>query len=238
MFKNKRIIAKLILLLLFCSNSNAQEISVYRDYSYTTEIVNNKKIYKLTDSDYSTFSKAELLIKINTIIFRKVTKIEDEKLEKLYIQADKNKDGYVGWSEIEAFQSMLFYKYKYFICDTIIRPDRFIKYGGGKCDDWALMTAGFLRFWSYEPLIARFGRTKVIGHALCLVYVKGKIPDGYMWYELEETDIHVAGNYVPIDYEKVGGLKAIDRRWKISHIYIPESLYDKLYTKSDNNDNE
>lgn len=214
-----------VLLTSYYHSLFSQDTLTYRDYKYTIINTNSKKTYNLLDSSISFNTKFELFTKINTIAFRQVSGLQDEKLEKIYVQADKNKDTKLSWSEIEAFQSMLVSKYKYFICDTIVTPDRFLKYGGGKCDDWSLMTAGLLRFWGFEPYIARFGRTKVIGHAICLVYVKGEVPPGYMYYEIEYREDMPKGKYVPIDYNTVGGLNAIDRRWKISHIYVPENLY-------------
>jgi len=154
-----------------------------------------------------------------------MTHLHDEKLEQMYIIADLNRDASLSWSEIESFQNLIVGKYKYFNCDTILRPDRFIKFGGGQCMDWSMMTAGLLRFWGFEPFIARFGRTKVIGHALCLVYCKGEVPAGYMYYIIDYRNDMPKGNYIPIDYNTVGGLNAVDRRWKISNIYVPEKMY-------------
>jgi len=226
---NRNMIIKLILYLTLTLNTGfysfSQDTITYRGYPYTVKNTNNKKSFTILDSNLTFSSKYELLIKINTFIFRNITKLHDEKLEKMYIQADLNCDATLSWAEIESFQKMIVARYKYFISDTILRPDRFIKYGGGKCDDWALMTAGLLRFWGLEPYIARFGRTKVIGHALCLVYWNGSIPSGYMYYIIDNRNDMPKGNYIPIDYNTVGGLNAVDRRWKISNIYVPESLY-------------
>ncbi|MGE0077647.1 MAG: transglutaminase-like domain-containing protein [Bacteroidales bacterium] len=235
--KNQFTIILLILIyfILFKFSAFSQDTLLYRNHRYTIKTKNNKKTYTLLDSNITLTSRYELYIKVNTFVFRNATYLHDEKLEQMYINADLNRDASLSWPEIESFQKMLVAKYRYFICDTILRPDRFMKYGGGKCDDWALMTAGLLRFWGLEPYIARFGRTKVIGHALCLVYWKGAIPSGYMYYIIDHRNDMPKGNYIPIDYQTVGGLNAVDRRWKISHIYVPEKMYynNKEYEKTD-----
>ncbi|MBN2681755.1 MAG: hypothetical protein JXR58_04555 [Bacteroidales bacterium] len=214
------ILCVIITKILLSQNDNS-----YRNYEYEIITIGENKAYILEVTKDTFQTKFETIIAINSLVFRSVTGITDETLEKMYINADKNKNGLLSWPEIEVFQKMIVAKYKYFITDTVLSPDNFIKMGGGKCDDWSLMTAGLLRFWNYEPYIARFGRTKVIGHALCLVKTTEKIPSGYMYYEIENNPVLPSGNYIPIDYDVVGGLSAIDGRWKISHVYVPESMY-------------
>ncbi len=190
------------------SADSSYEIPQFRTYAPT-----------LTEAKYQ----------INAYYFSQVTGISDSTLIQMYIDADENKNGDLEWAELEAFQSKIHREYKYIDNEPVLRPDEFIRAGGGDCDDWSEMTAGLLRFYGQEPYIARFGRTKVIGHALCLVRVKpGTFPERYMYYELSGFGKAPAGIYIPIDYEVVGGLSGVDRRWKISGIDVPEEMYGEI----------
>ena len=206
----------------------------YRNHKFIFELDDNKRTYILLDSGFRTTKKSEMYVLINKLAFREITQIYDEKLEKIYISADIDKNAVLSWYELEVFQKKLYNNYTYFICDTIIRPDRFIKYGGGKCDDWSLMTAGLLRFWNYQPFIARFGRTKVVGHACCIVLLEKPYPRYYLTISIPAGYENIPeGTYTVIDYDAVGDFSTIDRRWKISDIYVPEDLYQKLDKKNE-----
>lgn len=205
--------------------AESTENLVFRGVEYT-KLSNKVSLdYTRLDNYESYTSEFELKMDINKEIFRSITSIDDPHLEDIYVKADKNKDGLLSWKEIEKFQSWLYAHFKYKVNDVVLRPDEFLKNNGGDCDDWSEVTAGLMYFYGYEPYIARFGRTKIIGHALCLVKVNtNEISPYYMWYEIEDWSIP-DGYYVPIDYDRVGGLSAIDRRWKISNLYDPVTMY-------------
>ena len=62
---------------------------------------------------------------------------------RLFSGADEDKSGSLSWFELEDFQKKIFSKYKYIQNDIALRPDLFVKNGGGDCDDWALLSAAF-----------------------------------------------------------------------------------------------
>lgn len=219
---------KILLFILLIAASTQAE--TFREIEITEVAVPSQDAYyEISQLQVTASSLIQAKYYINTYYFIKVTGIEDDILIGMYIAADKNKNASLDWKELEDFQMMIHKKYKYLDNEPVLRPDEFIRAGGGDCDDWSEMTAGLLRFWGLEPYIARFGRTKVIGHALCLLKVEeGNFPERYMYYEISGFGKAPAGIYIPIDYEKVGGLSGVDRRWKISHISVPEDIYGEI----------
>lgn len=143
---------------------------------------------------------------------------------KFFLTADWNKDGKLSWVEIQNFQYGMKQKFSYKKNKTALTPDEFFKQGGGDCEDWAIFTCKMLQHFGFVAYIACYGRVTVNKHALCLVKVNGQVPAGFMWYDFKRSSIP-DGKYIPIDYEVVGGLSAIDRRWKIARICEPEEMY-------------
>ena len=129
------------------------------------------------------------------------------------------------------FQEALRDRFAYVSNGTALRPDEFYSSGGGDCEDWALMTAGLLRFWGFDAFVGSLRPPDdSSGHAVCLVRLDGE-PKGMIFYPFEEsgafngTDVD-AGYYVPIDYQHVGSLSsAVGKNWRLRYIYIPEEIY-------------
>lgn len=80
-----------VLLTSYYHSLFSQDTLTYRDYKYTITNTNNKKTYNLLDSSVSFYTKFELFTKINTITFRQVSGLQDEKLEKYMCKPIKTK---------------------------------------------------------------------------------------------------------------------------------------------------
>lgn len=174
----------------------------------------------------------DVIIKINTVKFEKITKIKNKKLIKFYVDADKDRNGFLSWKEIGSFQLYINQKFKYKPNNIALRPDEFLKNGGGDCEDWALFTAGLLRFWNYKPYIGSLNY-KDKYHAITLVKVN-KLPFKFRGYKIKYAklngkDIVPEGIYTFIDYYKVGRLtRAGGRKPRLINIRIPEKCYGKI----------
>lgn len=145
----------------------------------------------------------------------------------IFKSADKNRNGYISQSELQSFQNWLVGTYKYKANETALRPDDFLSQGGGDCEDFAIMTCCMLNYHGIVAYIANYGRVTINKHALCLVQIKKPVPAGFIYYEMQYYVPE--GIYIPIDYDTIGGLEAIDRRWKIASISIPKEMYGKYW---------
>ena len=173
----------------------------------------------------------EMRVQANARLFRRATGIYDFPLEERYAAADTDRDGALSWSEVRSFQRALTRAFRYIANGTALRPDRFLRQGGGDCEDWALVTCGLLRFWGYEAYVGSIGDPSgMSGHAVCLVPQQER-PVGMTYFELRGfyTSSGAAlpdGYYIPIDYEHVGRLSsAVESGWVLKRVYEPESLY-------------
>lgn len=151
----------------------------------------------------------EVIIEINTQVFKKLTGIQDKEVLSIYINADTNKDGFLSWKEIQDFQMKINREFKYISNYTALRPDEFVKAGGGDCEDWALFSAGFLRFWGYDSYIGLLN-FKENYHAVALVRVD-ELPRRFKGYRITSARLKSGeplpgGIYTFIDYYKVGKL--------------------------------
>ena len=152
--------------------------------------------------------------------------------KRMYASADLDRSGHLSWSELKAFQVNLKRTERYLDNGTVLRPDQFLAQGGGDCDDWAVFTAGLLRYWGWEPYVGCFASPSgKEGHAVCLVRLNEAplrftcytVPDGTRL----QDGTPKPGYYVPVDYEVVGGISnAMGSDWKLEAIYVPESIYD------------
>ncbi|HPQ35629.1 MAG TPA: EF-hand domain-containing protein [Tenuifilaceae bacterium] len=147
-----------------------------------------------------------------------------ERTLKIFRNADSNGDGKISVGELQSFQNWLKRSFKYKQNSTALHPDDFIDQGGGDCEDFSIMTTCMLNYHGVVAYVAGFGRVTVNKHAVCIAQVTSDKVSGYLYYTLSGWGIP-SGIYIPIDYEKVGGLSAIDRRWKIARINKPVSIY-------------
>jgi len=149
----------------------------------------------------------------------------------MYASADTDGDGYLTWKEIQAFQAQLGKWFRYRRNGTALKPDQFLDQGGGDCEDWALMTAGFLRYWGWRPYVGVFDHPDdPAAHAVCMVWW-GDRPPGFDSHHVPggrtaTGEPLTAGYYVPIDYGVVGGRSgAMDSTWRLARMYDPEMIY-------------
>jgi len=191
-----------------------------RDSHYRIEGLNGK---------YPTLYDA--VVKMNAMVFTKITGIKDEELLSIYIDADTNKNGLLSWEEIQSFQMKINRNFEYISNDTALRPDDFLKNGGGDCEDWALFTAGLLRFWNYEAYIGSL-YFKDNYHAVTLVKVN-ELPFRFKGYKITSAEMESGeelpeGIYTCIDYYKVGRVtKAGGRKPRLIRVSNPEWYYER-----------
>ncbi len=207
---------------------------IYRGFSIKRIYRNGHYLYYEEKNGLYTKSLRDMHLAINSIIFRKTTKIRDVALERIYAKADSDGDGYLTWKEIKSFQAWLWGNYRYENNLTALRPDQFIAAGGGDCEDWALMTAGLLEYWGWKAYIGTYrGGGSYYGHAVCMVYWKEK-PPGFLSYHVAGRKTYYGhklpdGYYIPIDYNFVGGLsRAVGRNWYLTGFYLPEEIYGRV----------
>lgn len=145
--------------------------------------------------------------------------ISDRTLQ-YYKDADANGDGRISVQELQAFQNWLKRNFEYVEYSNARHPDDFIASGGGNCVGFSTMTTSMLNYHGVVAYVAGFGRVTTNKHALTIIQVKDKKASGYLFYTIRGWGIP-AGYYIPVDYTKVGGLSAIDRRWKIARVFKP-----------------
>jgi len=179
-----------------------------------------------------TSSKAEAVSAIRLPRFVDAMGFFDPGLAGRYLDADLNGSGRLSFDELRVFQEQTHRNFRYEANELALRPDDFLARGGGDCEDFALYTAGLLRYWGWEPYIGSLaGSDSGIGHAVCLSYEDGSIPDGFTYFELEawttkDGEEIRPGTYVPIDYDHVGSLSnAVEKGWKLRSIYTPEKAW-------------
>jgi len=151
-----------------------------------------------------------------------------QKVIDIFKSADANGDHKISLSELQSFQNRLVRRFDYKQNETALHPDDFIAQGGGDCEDFSIMTCCMLNYHGVVAYVAGFGRVTTNKHAVCMVQIKKPVPPGFLYYTLNHWNVP-DGLYTPIDYEKVGGLKAIDRRWKIARMNKPVDMYDKFW---------
>nr|MDA3948192.1 hypothetical protein [Spirochaeta sp.] len=133
-------------------------------------------------------------------------------LARVYEEADRDGDGTLSFTEIQAFQRWVFREFRYQTNHTALSPDRFGALGGGDCEDYSLYTCGLLAYWGYECYVGVFASPDdpdaQLSHAVALLAVPGPVKI----MELVTTDDNpqfpaAARNrtFVPIDYDVVGG---------------------------------
>jgi hypothetical protein len=164
------------------------------------------------------------------------TGIEERRLLERYAAADRNRDGQLDWEELERFQQAANRTFQYQLNDTALPPDAFLASHGGDCEDWALLTCGLIKFWGGRCYVASFGGDRYsAGHAVAFVKA-ATVPDGYRYWDFTEDPPALwpgygegtvaPGIYVPVDYERVGGLtNAVEEGWSLRGFYEPEEIY-------------
>ena len=163
--------------------------------------------------------------------FAQATGFTSGELCRVYEGADKNRDGKLSWDELRAFQIWMKGTFQYALNSTALRPDAFLAYRKGDCEDWALFTCGILRYWGITSYVGILGCSSAqSGHAVCLFY-SGRKPGTGTYYEsrgklgLDGLPV-VDGYYIPVDYEKVGSLSnAVLPGFIFEGYYVPEKLY-------------
>ncbi len=188
--------------------------------------------YEVPSLGIVTADKASAILGIRLAAFVAATGLVDQKLVTRYLTADLDTSGKLSLEELSVFQRATYADFKYELNERALRPDEFLASRAGDCDDFALYTAGLLRFWGWDPYLASFGPSgNGIGHAVCLYYEAGAIPAGYTYFNVEswtamDGTVLKPGRYVPVDYDHVGALSdAVEKGWKLRSIHIPEKSW-------------
>jgi len=192
---------------------------------------NGAERYEVPSLGVATTDKAAAVASIRAPAFVQHTGIRSKELLIRYMTADLDGSGKLSFVELEAFQRDMYLEFQYEENELALRPDEFLARGGGDCEDFALYTAGLLRFWGWDPYLGSIGPVRGTGHAVCLSYEDGAFPGRYTYFTLESwtaadgTSLK-PGKYVPVDYQLVGGLtEAVSPGWKLREVYIPEKAW-------------
>ena len=151
-----------------------------------------------------------------------------EYVMQLIESADRNKDKKISVGELQMFQYRLVREFKYKRNKTALHPNDFVTQGGGDCEDFAIVTTCMLNYYGAVAYVALFGRVTTNKHSLCMVKIATPVPSGYLYYTLHGYGVP-KGTYIPVDYDKIGGLKAIDRRWKIARMVRPKQIIGQIW---------
>ncbi len=210
----------------------ALEEVTFGGYLLRTVHSGGKERFEVPELGVVTASKAEAVSAIRLPRFVDAMGFFDPGFADRYLDADLNGSGRLSFDELRVFQEQTYRKFRYKANELALRPDEFLAAGGGDCEDFALYTAGLLRYWGWEPYIGSLaGSDSGIGHAVCLSYEEGSFPDGFTYFDIEAWTTRDGaevrpGTYVPIDYDHVGSLSnAVGKGWKLRSIYTPEKAW-------------
>jgi hypothetical protein len=206
-------------------------LTPYRGLRIHKVVMRGKTTYEAPDWAISKPSYQQVHYEVNARKFRQATGIRDVALEARYAAADYDRNGHLAWFEIERFQGALVREFEYRNNDIALRPDHFLAAKGGDCEDFALYTAGLLRYWGWNNWIGGiYDKTGFVGHAVCLVRVGDDVPSE-LSYHLGPKAVggHSSiptGRYIPIDYATVGNLStAADATDHLLYVWVPEEIY-------------
>jgi len=210
----------------------ALEEVTFGGYLLRTVRSGGKERFEVPELGIVTGNKAEAVSAIRLPRFVKAMGFFDPDLAGRYLDADLNGSGRLSFDELKVFQERTYRNFRYEANEPALRPDEFMTAGGGDCEDFALYTAGLLRYWGWEPYIGLLaGSEYEIGHVVCLSYEEGSFPDGFTYFDIkawttEDGSPLRPGTYVPIDYSHVGSLSnAVKKGWKLRSIYTPEKAW-------------
>lgn len=188
---------------------------------------------RYTHSASGTVSRSlqEARTAINSRRLWRETGIRSADLIAEFVRADADSDGNLSWQEIETFQERLHASYRYEVNRTALRPEAFYANGGGDCEDWSLVTCALLQFWGIDCAVGTLAnRQRTLFHAVALIRVPSP-PSGYTYFDVGASQVPPDGTvapgfYVPIDYERVGGVtNAAGPDWPLVEIHDPVELY-------------
>jgi len=158
------------------------------------------------------------------------TKGATRQLADLFTRFDLDSSGTLSWDEVEQFQKYVFRNYTYFRSQTALSPQDFQARGGGDCKAFSLISAEFFRFWGWTAWVATFFNSTA-GHAICVVRADSTAPARYYRFHFTgrktvEGDQVPDGDYVPIDYDIVGGFStALEAGMKMRDLFTPRKIY-------------
>ncbi len=186
----------------------------------------DKNVQRLKPLSYQYMSAQE-----RNEAFQIVSPYADSFILKIFSSADIDNSGTLSLNELIYFQNLISKNYSYQNNNIALRPDAFLKNGGGDCEDWALLTAAFCLYWGWDAYIGCFYGDSNIGHALCLVKYPFNVPKDFISWKIDksetaEGDIIQNGNYIPVDYNYVGSFSnAIQAGMKLKYVCTPEKMY-------------
>lgn len=135
----------------------------------------------------------------------------DQAVRRYFDGFDANADGVIDWGEIETFQQTVFESFEYRHNQRVLDPAEFIYHRGGDCDDFATFSAAFLEYHGYDAYVMAVEQKgdPTSAHAVAALYLgEHTYEAGYQSVSggaLYTGGTHPSGNYVMIDYWRVGG---------------------------------
>jgi hypothetical protein len=191
--------------------------------------------YEVPELGLRTHNKREAVFSIRFPAFKERTGLSDSDLLARYLGADLDGSGKLSFEELRVFQKKTYQEFRYEANRLALRPDQFLTAGSGDCEDFALYSAGLLRFWGWEPYLGSLGPAQGgTGHAVCLSFEGPECPAGFAYFEVvsgatEDGTTLPTGRYVPIDYDQVGSLtNAVEKGWKLREVYLPEKAWGRV----------
>lgn len=173
--------------------------------NYKEKIYNELEEYKLS-----------ILAQISNIQKYSESIEKQEPYVTYFQKADLNNDKQLDWGEIIKFQDKVFKDFKYVNNDIVLSPKDFYFRKSGDCDDFAVFSASFIRYYNYPVyLIILENEETYKQHMVAAVYInKETYKGGYLTIKDEiiynpkeskyEDGYAPEGNYVSLDYWKVG----------------------------------
>lgn len=181
----------------------------YRDTIILRRQFGDRACFRVDGSRVTYDSLYEAQMAVNRQALAAAATYFDEELLIRFEAADVSRDAKLEWREIRVFQQDLYSEFSHQVNDVALRPDEFLRLGGGDCEDWALVTCALLRFWGIENLIAIVKDSDApFSHAITLMRARTAEVRSQAVYLYEEWLDHIPdaepGLYVPIDYNRVG----------------------------------
>lgn len=199
----------------------------YRGQAFRADRKSGVVTYTLTSSGKQFSGMHALRVEVNESLLAAAWGVRHPELTRMFGNADANRDGWLSWGEITHFQSRLFRSYRYLTNATALRPEQFLAAGGGDCEDWAIMTAVFLRFWGMNPAIGSIS-SSTGQHAVTFVPASN-VPEHHLLitaWDPTNMDFYHEVVYTPVDYYVVGGLSgAVGTDYQLTTVYHPPDMF-------------
>jgi len=124
----------------------ALEEVTFGGYLLRTVRSGGKERFEVPEPGAMTASKAEAISAIRLPRFVEALGFFDPDLAGRYLDADLNGSGRLSFEELRVFQQQTYRNFRYEENGLALRPDKFLAIGGGDGEDFALYSAGLLRY--------------------------------------------------------------------------------------------